>query len=214
MRTRTRDASHGYSVIELLVVLFIVAILAAGLGTYSLWPRQRPAVKDLLNEIEGLVAQSHQFAGTNLGNVVTSSTGSWGARTYQISFQPKSTGVPVATLRADGFDGKEYAGVDTGGGMTTAVGGETLLAAIQSASPDLLPEFTSALGNPLGVAGATAELNAYNKQYLNAFCVPIVGLRGTSTYSGAPAGYVVVVKNRIYKFYKAGPGAENPWRRM
>ena len=214
MRLPSPRTTRGYTVIELLVVLVIVAVLAAGFGTYSLWPRQRPTVKTLLNEIEGLLAESHQYASTSLGNVVVQTDGSWASRTYQLSYRPKTATDPVNRIRADAFEGREYAGVDTGGLMGTAVGAETLLAAIQANTPALYTDFNTALATPLTTPGATVEINAYNKQFLTPFCIPVVGMTRNGTYAGAPAGYVIVVGNRIYKYYKAGPGTGNPWRRM
>lgn len=205
----------GYSLIELLVVLVIVGILALGAGSYLFQSRQKPAVLNLLNEVEGLISESHKAAGTTLGNMVVEGAGSWGAKTLELNFQRKNApGVPLSKLRADAAQDWQYAGIDTGGGLATAVGGESLEAALAGTTPDLLNEITTALGQNLFSVGGRVELNAFNKQFMTGFHIPVVGLRDGASFAGAPAGVVVVSGNRIYKFYKAGPGAGNPWRRL
>ncbi len=213
MQTRSRQSA--FSLIELVVVLAIVGILAITAGVFSFQPRHKPAVQNLLNEVEGLISESHKAAGATLGNIVVEGVGSWGAKTLELNFQTKlAPGVPVSRIRADSAQDWQYAGIDTGGGMATAVGGETLEAALAGSTPDLLNDLTAALGRNLFAVGGKVELNAFNKQFMTGFHIPVVGLRDGVTFAGAPAGVVVVSGNRIYKFYKAGPGPENPWRRL
>lgn len=215
MRTSSRQS--GYSFIELVVVMAIVAILALASGIYVMQPRQKPAVQNLMSEIEGLLADAHKYSGATLGNVVIESAGGW-ADGYQLSYRQVALGSPaVNSVTFGAFQDRRFAGIDTTAGtaeVALAVGSETLAAALAT-TPDLATAVNPALSSNLAGGGAgSAQINAFNKQFLTPFCIPVVGLREGVTYAGAPAGYVVVNGNRIYKFYKAGPGPQNPWRRL
>ncbi|HJV89961.1 MAG TPA: type II secretion system protein [Holophagaceae bacterium] len=213
MRTRSRHS--GYTLVELLVVLAIVGILAVAAGAYLTMPRQKPAVQNALAEMEGLINEAHRYSGATLGNVVVESTGSWGSG-FKLSYRQVGAGQPdVNTMTFTAFADRAFAGVDTADtGVSTAVGSETLATAL-SATPDLLAEVGTALSKNLAAGGGGGvQINANNKQFMTPFCIPVVGLREGNTYPGAPAGYLVVNGSRIYKFYKSGPGAQNPWRRL
>lgn len=212
MRTR----AHGYTLMEMVVVLFIVAILSLAVGQYAFQPRQKPAVQAILGELEGLIAESHKYSSATLGTVRLNMNGTWAARTLQLDYQSlPPVGAPgpvVNSFRAAAFKDWTFAGVDDQDQIGAAVGAETLAASLTAMSPDIQAELATALGNPL--IGKSVQINPFNKQFLTPFCIPVVGLRNGATYAGAPVGMVVVTGNRIYKFYKAGTGADNPWRRM
>ncbi len=215
MRTRSRQS--GYSIFELIIVLGIVGLLAVA-GNYLSAPRQKPSVQNLLAEAEGLIADAHKYSGATLGNVVIESTGAWNPNGagYKLSYrQVGAATTDVNSLTSAAFPGRKYAGIDTtGAGVSTAVGTETLAAAL-AATPTLAAELGSALSNNLTGGGlGSVQINAFNKQFLTPFCIPVVGLRDGNPYAGAPAGYVVVNGNRIYKFYKSGAGTQYPWRRL
>jgi len=223
MRTR----AHGYTLMEMVVVLFIVAILGLAVGRYAFQPRQKPAVQNLLNELEGVVAESHKYASATLGRVRVNNfappdgtTGDWAARTFEINFdavRPDGTLVPVVNrVTAAAFRDWRFAGVDTSGGAWTgtAVGAETLLASLGAVSADVQLEMAQALANPLTGPKGQIEINPFNKQFLRPFCIPVVGLQNGVPFAGAPAGVIVVTGSRIYKFYKPGAGASNAWRRL
>ncbi len=213
MRTR----SNGYTLMEMLVVLFIVGLLTVAAGTYAFQPRQKPAVQSILGEVEGLISEAHKYSSATLGTVRLNASGSWSSRSYTLNYQSISpvgaASLPLNSFSAAAFRDWTYAGVDDQNTMGTAVGAETLAAAMGNISPDIQVELNAALANPL-VGTKSVQINPFNKQFLTPFCIPVVGIRGGATYAGAPVGMVVVTGNRIYKFYKAGTGTDNPWRRM
>ncbi len=212
-----RLRANGYTLMEMVVVLFIVALLTVAAGTYAFQPRQKPAVMSILGELEGLIAESHKYSSATLGTVRLNMTGAWAGRTTLLNYQtlppvgPPSA--PVNSFSAAAFRDWQFAGVDDQNQMAVAVGPETLPAALATVSPDIAAELATALTNPL-VGTTSVQINPFNKQFLTPFCIPVVGLRNGATYRGAPVGMIVVTGNRIYKFYKSGLGTDNPWRRM
>lgn len=209
--------SRGYTFLELLVVLAIVGMLSLTAGYYLFQPRQRPAVLSALSEIEALITEAHKYSSATLGTVRINATGAWAGRSFELNFQSlPPVGPPSATVNRFGaasFKEWQAAGVDDAGAMALTVGADTLEVAVSKMSADVQAELTTALANPL-VGTKSVQINPFNKQFLTPFCIPVVGLRSGAPYAGAPAGMVVVTGNRIYKFYKSGPGSENPWRRL
>ncbi|HJV22871.1 MAG TPA: type II secretion system protein [Holophagaceae bacterium] len=216
MRTRSRQS--GYTLIEILVVLAILGILGIAAGAYITMPRQKPAVQNLLSELEGLIAESHKYSASTLGNVQIEGLGSWSGKTLEVNFQTTGTGARVVnSFKSASFGDWSYAGIDDGDGsmVGVAVGTETLESALSSLSLDVQLELSNALKNPLlNGGGQKVQINAFNKQFMVPFCIPVVGLQGGKTFAGAPAGYLIVSGNRIYKFYKSGMGSTHPWRRL
>ncbi|HJW31909.1 MAG TPA: type II secretion system protein [Holophagaceae bacterium] len=215
MRARSRQS--GYTLIELLVVMAIIGALSIAAASYLTLPRQKPAVQNLLSETEGLLGEASKYSGAALANVVLETNGTWTpTTTFRLSFRQVGAATPdVNAITSQAFPDRLYAGYDTSNaGVALAVGSETLAAAL-AATPGLSAELGPALNrNLVAPGGGGIQLNAFNKQYLAPFCIPIVGLRNGEPYAGAPAGYIVVTGSSIYKFYKSGPGAQNPWRRL
>ncbi len=75
-----RQGAAGYSLIELLVVLAIVGILAIA-GVTMIGNRQSGAVRGLLDEVEGALANAHQAAVATGRDVAIVSWGTWDAAT-------------------------------------------------------------------------------------------------------------------------------------
>ena len=81
MATRLRrHAASGYSLVELLVVLAIVAILAIA-GVTMIGNRQSGAVHALLDEVEGALSNAQQAAGAAGSDVAIVTWGTWDALT-------------------------------------------------------------------------------------------------------------------------------------
>lgn len=68
----------GFSLIELLVVLTIVGVLT-GVGLFMLGNRQAGAVRSLMDELEGSLANAHQAAVASGRDVAIVSWGTWEA---------------------------------------------------------------------------------------------------------------------------------------
>ncbi|MDR1840381.1 MAG: prepilin-type N-terminal cleavage/methylation domain-containing protein [Holophagales bacterium] len=66
----------GFSLMELLVILAIVAILAIG-GTVMMGSRQSGAVRSLLDDLEGSIANAHQAAIASSRDTALACWGAW-----------------------------------------------------------------------------------------------------------------------------------------
>lgn len=77
MTTRLRaQVASGYSLIELLVVLAIVAILSIA-GVYMLGNRGGNSVRTVMDELEGAIMDAHKYAASSGREVAIVTWGSW-----------------------------------------------------------------------------------------------------------------------------------------
>jgi len=209
----------GYSLIEMLVVLAIVGILAIA-GVSMVQNRQSGSVRDVMDELEGALTAAQVNSRVTLGDVDIVTSGTWmgtGANTLFLTYND-TTGMTSEAFRSHFAEVQRshmQAGIDTGtlGWTTTALG---VVPGLLTVAPGNAEPFYTALGNPLftGAVNATVSVNGNTKRFTKGFYIAVVGLRGATTYKGAPVGLLVVPNNGtgVYKFYK-GPD-ETTWRRL
>ena len=221
------NPQKGYSLIELLVVLAIVAVLTI-VGITMIQNRQSGSVREVMDELEGVLTNAQVTSQVRLGDVDIVTSGTWmgtGANTLFLTYND-STGKTSEAFRSHFAEAQRshmQAGIETVGlgWYNTALGA---VPGLVSVAPGNAEPFLTALGNPL-FSGATlptppppnpptVSVNGTNKRFTRGFYIAVVGLRGNRTYEGAPVGLLVVPNNGtgVYKFYK-GP-AETTWRRM
>jgi prepilin-type N-terminal cleavage/methylation domain-containing protein len=218
--------NRGFTLIEVLLVLFIGAILVFAVAR-SISSQQKPAVQSLLDELEGTLVGVIRAQDLSPNNLQFETAGSWSNRDLEIEAVDGTNQLVVQKFLANGHSNWAIAGIDSDGSLVaSALGGRPPL---NSISPCNVAPWSTALANPFcnlvgtptnsptipllpSAAGKTVQLNAYNHQFVSSFCIPVVGLTNGQTYSGAPVGYVIVIGNRIYKFYSASP--TDPWRRL
>ena len=70
--------SAGYSVLEVMLVMGIVGILSA-VGASQLAPRSAPAVRTLMDEVEGALGTAHQAAAATGQDIALVTWGTWDA---------------------------------------------------------------------------------------------------------------------------------------
>lgn len=221
-----RRTSHGFSVVELLVVVVIVSVLVVVVGNWYT-VSQPAAVKGTVNSLVGILSEARTVARTT-GRTVTLTTD--GAQsTLRITFPTQGDVTPTPAVQetttwrrdAAGRDATRYSGIDT-----TAA----------------WPVYTQAAPNPDPLTGGVASISAL---YTNGvkptaaaklfkgtldtsysfdstgranqdFWIYVGGMRNGASYPSAPVGLVLVTRaNGIHSFYKphAGDPAE-PWQRL
>ncbi len=213
------NPQKGYSLIELLVVLAIVAILAI-VGITMIQNRQSGSVREVMDELEGVLTDAQVTSQVRLGDVDIATDGTWmgtGANALFLTYND-ATGKTSEAFRSHFAEAQRshmQAGIETPGlnWYNTALGAVPGLASV---APGNAEPFVTALGNPLftGATNKTVSVNGTNKRFTRGFYIAVVGLRGNRTYVGAPVGLIVVPNNGtgVYKFYK-GPD-ETTWRRL
>lgn len=233
---KTVALCQGYSLIELLVVLAIVAILSM-VGVTMIGSRSSSSVRSVLDEVEGTIVGAQKTATTTSGDIYLSSGGAWNNGTLILdgrALNPTAvSNPPTATQVVAGVDAFRVgsssecfrsrsprdrdhisAGIDTGAGWyATACASAAPLAATVPISSQA--DFVTALGNPLFTgADKTVVVNGLTKRFMTGFCVVVVGLRDGGPVAGGAVGVLVVPQNSasVYKFYK--PQDSNDWRRL
>lgn len=223
---RHRGPSSGFSFIELMVVVGIIGALSVA-GYMYMVDNRAPAVKSLLDEIEGVLSAAQRNTMSGTGDVVLISQGTWKGTTEESAlfidgrrFDPTKSGTVFDRNRRIGSQSEflrasyatdrrhQLAGIDTSGGGDFAT-------AIAGSMPTLSPEMMSVLGTPFCTGGDNqVTVNGYTKRFTNGFYIAVIGLRNGSPLPNGPVGLIVVPTNSagIYKYFK-GDG-DSTWRRL
>lgn len=222
---RSSNRSSGFSFPELIVVLAIIGALSVA-GYMYMVDNRAPAVKAILEEVEGVLVAAQRNTMSGTGDVVVIAQGTWQGTTpttvFRLDgrrFNPALTGGvydrPRIGSMSEVFTSNfvtdrrhQLAGVDTSGGAdyTTAIAGSV---------PALSAEMSGVLGTPLcmGVDN-NVVVNGYTKRFTTGFYVAVVGLKNGSPIPNGPVGLIVVPTNSagIYKYFKAD--GDTTWRRL
>ncbi len=222
---------RGFTIIELIIVLFILSILSV-FAVRSFSSRQRPAVQALLDELEGTINDALKAQDLSQTNIQFASVGNWQAGTLEVEAVLSSAGNQLVTQKfiANGHPNGAYIAIDpTPDGKMVQIALGAARQPLANVAPCNSDPWLTALGNNFCLdtgsvgtgnpttsfppaTGKNIQLNAYNRQFVTNFCIPVVGLSQGKVYQGAPVGYLVVVGNRVFKFYTPGPN--DAWRRL
>ncbi len=234
---RMRKHPAGYSLLELLVVLAIIAILA-GVGLNFSISRPSTAVRAVTNDVYGVLHAAQNLARNSGRNVALQASGTEGAATLRLQygfFVQKADGTddftqgPGSTpqnpvlgeLRIDTFHSR-YAQVgdastNQAGAMSTSPtpSSDTILKSIESAS------FWSSSSNNLFTGSGTPTSPAVfyflpDGRPSKDFYVPIVGVRSGTTAPSLPVGLVLASQGRgLLGFLKSTSNDSSiPWQRL
>lgn len=228
--------SRGYSLIELLLVLIIVAILAVA-GVVMIRPRRSDSVRSIMAELEGVIVNTQNSASISTRDIYLTTQGDWIAGTLYMDGRPllptvaspPGTGDLTNAANRVGSPAEVFhslytaknsdhlnAGVDTTGTWyTVALGSAPDLATLPpfSASTSLL----TALHNPLFIANNAVNdvvFNGISRQFNTGFAIVVVGLAGGSAVPNGPIGVLVVPaqSGEVFKYFK--PNGSTQWGRM
>lgn len=209
----------GYSLVELLVVLAIVAILAIASVT-MIGDRPGAAVREVADELEGVLTAAQTRSNLTLGDVTLFTDGTWtgtGNNALRLSYQD-AAGMTSEAFRSHFSEFKRdhmHAGVDWQGNgwYTSALGAAP---ALNSIAPGNVEPFLTALANPMfkGSPKTDISVNGNSKRFTTGFFIAVVGLRDGKAIVGGPVAVLVVPMNGtgVYKFYKGSN--ELTWRRI
>lgn len=222
---RHRGPASGFSFIELMVVVGIIGALSIA-GYMYMIDNRAPAVRSLLDEIEGVLSAAQRNTMSGTGDVILISRGTWKGTTPTTAllidgrrFNPALTGTVFDRPRIGseseffrasfGTDKRhQLAGIDTSGGsdFTTAIGG-TL--------PTLSSEMMAVLTTPFCTGSDNqVVVNGYTKRFTTGFYIAVMGLNKGQPVVNGPVGLIVVPTNStgIYKYFKAD--GDTTWRRL
>lgn len=230
-------SARGYSLVELMLVLFIVGVLTI-VGLHYISGRQPGGVRSILDELEGALMNAQKATIVTSRDVYISTAGDWLDASMIMDARPFKSTVASPPLAGDltpGDDTKRqgpssecfrshYLGNrdHNAAGVATSAH-EAWYATARGAAPDLAgvvpisaqPDFVAALGNRLFTGGANnVVVNGLTKRFETGFSVVVVGLAGGNPMPNGPVGIIVVPANgsSVYKFYKAE--GESTWRRL
>jgi prepilin-type N-terminal cleavage/methylation domain-containing protein len=227
--------SYGYSLIELMVVLFIVGVLAM-VGVVSMGDREGTSVRSLMDQVEGTIMQAQKTAQATGQDVCLSANGTWTA-----AGQPSLSGSSPFILDPRRFQNPS-ANPDPYSGARLGSDSETFISLYRSSARDHIhaavatdatalgvaaslltvspfnsatdTSFKDAFNNPLANGGQNRAIaNGVNYRFNTGFAIVVVGLKSGATDTSGPVGVLVVPQNsaNVYRFYRRA--GETTWKR-
>jgi prepilin-type N-terminal cleavage/methylation domain-containing protein len=235
---------HGYSLIELLLVLAILSILAIA-GVSRIGNRTASSVRGVMDEMEGALLGAQKLAVATGQNVTIATQGAWDPKTPL--FRAQAAGMTPTDTLANGQNaassfrlaltpnGAALAREHLNAGIVVVQGtGSTWWSDAQGGNDDITtqepfldqPGFTGIFkADP--VTGAVPNLfqgslnsvtiSGTNKRFNTTFWVEVVSLHGGAAVPGGPMGLLVVQGNgaTVYKYYTPGIiNGNGHWRRL
>ncbi len=231
--------SRGFTLIEMLVVLFIVGVLGVSAAIY-LSGRESGGVRSVLDELEGSLVAAQNSTLLMSRDVYVSTNGTWLNGSLILDGRPfqEPNIVPNPPTAADLVAGDDTrrqgpqnqcfrslfprsrdhrsAAVLTSAQedwYARARGGAPDLAAVEPVASQA--DLVQALGNRLFTGDVNSVvINAQNKRFERGFSVVVVGLAGENPQPDGAVGILVVPANStmVYKYFKAE--GDTTWRRM
>lgn len=206
----TRPSPLGFSLIELLVVIFIVGVLAVA-GVWMRQDRYGPAVKGALNDLAGVFTEARSMA-RNSGNRITvtpAGAGTTASLAYQIPGGPQGAYAHDASRRTS-----DHSMIDVDG--TSTLGAEAiedLKGALESTGIGGGAVFTAGIWTTSLFNPGTPVTFLNNGTTDREGFVAVVGARNGLPVPNGPAGILLVTTSgTIYRYYRSDPTA--PWTRL
>lgn len=206
----TRPSPLGFSLIELLVVIFIVGVLAVA-GVWMRQDRYGPAVKGALNDLTGAFTEARSMARSS-GNRITvtpAGSGTTASLAYQIPGGLQGTYVHNASRRTSDHSMIDVDGTSTLGAEAI----ESLKGALESTAIGGGAVFTTGVWTTSLFDPATPVTFLNNGTADREGFVAVVGARSGLPIPNGPTGVLLVTTSgTIYRYYRPDPTA--PWTRL